>query len=371
MLRDLTLTQSLHVHTTVDVAVAALSTLRHLVTVRAAWLCSDAMAVALGQHCPSLEQLDASESTHLSDRGAVALASGCPRLRVLVLTGCRVSENGYEHLLAKLSSLQRIGRCPSLGAVVRAAARPPALLSLTEWDSDHAPDAEEAALCPRLASVALSDVLVVPDQDGVHLPDAIHRLRVSWAGIRDHAARVTLRLSPNLVHLDMMDHVLSVADAIELGRQCPALRVLKMAMWCAGQPEPVPVHPARQAPFRQLEEFHLYSGPGPLLEYVLVHAAAIRKVSVTPGMTGDAVPVWTDATMRRILAQNPMPELSSFSMACPCALTMETVFDLMACPKLRALFDLSEWAVSETQLSELQELVLANNWDLELGLMSP
>ncbi|XP_052124666.1 uncharacterized protein LOC127749655 [Frankliniella occidentalis] len=168
----------------------------------------------------------------------------------------------------------------------------------------------------------------------------------------------------------MMDHAVGLAHAVELGRQCPAVRVLKLASLRADESLAVPVHPPRDAPFRRLEEFHLYSGAGPVLEYVLLHALQLRRVSVTPGLPEEAAPAWTDATLRRILDVNPLAELASFSLACPCELTMDSVYSLLlGCPKLRALFDLNEWAVSQQQMCELQELVAVNNWDLEMGLL--
>lgn len=367
-LRELALSETLHVHTSVELVTAALCRLQHLASLRAPWLCSDTMAQALAAHCPQLEVLDACESARVTDRGALSLAAGCPRLRVLLLTGCRVSARGYERLLAALPRLQRLGRCPQLGGVVRRAAGAP---SLTEWESDHLPDAEEAALCPALVVLALSDVTLLPGEDGAPLPVRVARLRVEKVGLRDHPWRLRVQLGADLTHLDVMEYVLSLQDCVQLGQQCPALRVLKLAVQDEGTAHAVPVHPRREAPFQRLEEFHLYSGPGPLLEYVLLHAYAVQRVVVLPGLAPPGVDllVWTDADMRRVAAANPLAELRSFSLACRCALTMDTVYTLiLGCPKLTALFDLCEWSVSETQLGELQELVAANNWDLELGL---
>lgn len=258
----------------------------------------------------------------------------------------------------------------------------PALLALTEWDSDTPPDADEAALCPALRSVSLCDVLVVPQAAGVAgaakplaLPDGVERLSVRWMGLHDHATSLPLRLPAALTHLDFMDSVVSVADAAELGRQCPSLRVLKVTSVDSAAPSALPGPPPRLAgraprgPFARLEEFHLYSGPGPLLEYVLSHARALVRVSVTEGAAPSTAHMWSDECLRRVLDANPLAELASLSLACPCMLTMESVYQLLlGCPKLRALFDLTEWAVSEEELAQLEELVIANNWDLELGL---
>ncbi|KAJ1521447.1 hypothetical protein ONE63_003115 [Megalurothrips usitatus] len=373
-LRVLTLSESLHVHTNAALAASGLSALRRLRSVRAPWVCSDDMALALARHCPELEAVDASESARVTDRGAAALSSA-PALRVAVLSGCRLTPRGYELLLGARPSLQRLGRVPALGAVVHAAAAAAAgaPLALTEWDSDHAPSAADAALCPAVASVCLSDVAVLLDTDGGAplLPAGVRRLRVSWVGLRDHPAPLRLRLPAALTALDMMGHMVTVADAVLLGRQCPALRVLKLTTLCQDAAAPVPEHPAKAAPFRHLREFHL-AGAGPLLEYVLRHAPALVRLSVTPGLPGDAaVPPWTDADMRRVVAANPLPELESFRLACPCELTMATVYLLvLGCPRLRALLDLNEWAVTDEERAELLEVAAANNWDLELGLTS-
>lgn len=258
----------------------------------------------------------------------------------------------------------------------------PALLALTEWDSDTPPNAAEAALCPALRSVLLCDVLVVPQPAGVaeepkplELPAGVERLTVRWMGLHDHATCLPLRLPAALTHLDFMDSVVSVADAAELGRQCPSLRVLKVTSVETAAPSALPSPPPRLAgraprgPFARLEEFHLYSGPGPLLEYVLSHAHALVRVSVTDGVAPATAHLWSDDCLRRVLDANPLVELTSLSLACPCMLTMESVYLLLlGCPKLRALFDLNEWSISEEELAQLEELAIANNWDLELGL---
>ncbi|KAK3923659.1 F-box/LRR-repeat protein 17 [Frankliniella fusca] len=378
-LRELTLSESLHVHTSVDAAVQALPALGLLTVLRVPWLCTDAMLLAVAKHCPLLEVLDASESARVTDHGAGKLAAArSPALRVALLSGSKVTKRGYRELLAALPQLQRVGFVEGLGAVLRAVGAP---VALADWDSDLPPEPAEASLCPRVKAVSLIDVFLVSPVEvaaaGANLvegalPAGVERLKVSrFVGLRDHATLLRLQFSAALTHVDLMAHPVILPLVVQLGRECPDLRVLKLGMVSQSASAPLPAHPARDAPFRRLEELHLYMGAGPVFKYVLLYARALRRLSLSAGAVGiftSGISSLSDATLRGVLEANPLAELESLSVLSPCSLTMASVYALLThCPRLRALHDLAEWDVSEQQCAELREVAAANNWDLDLG----
>ncbi|XP_034248243.1 uncharacterized protein LOC117649484 [Thrips palmi] len=101
----------------------ALHAMPGLSVVSLAQSATDNVLRVLAQACPdTLEELDVSRSSAVTDKGVTALTA-CTNLRVLKLTRTAVTAVGAERVLRGCPWLQKLGNIPDLGRAVAAAAR--------------------------------------------------------------------------------------------------------------------------------------------------------------------------------------------------------------------------------------------------------
>jgi len=68
----------------------------------------DASLEALASGCSGLEQLAASKAIRVTDRGVIAIARACPRLLVLGISQCKITDAALKEVAQNCKALEQL-----------------------------------------------------------------------------------------------------------------------------------------------------------------------------------------------------------------------------------------------------------------------
>ncbi|KAG8267393.1 uncharacterized protein LOC124364185 isoform X1 [Homalodisca vitripennis] len=331
--------------------------------------CTNSIISVLGSNCPSLQSLDVTSSRSVTDRSVPYLLN-CKKLRDVKLYRTSVTVSGYKDLLTGLSSIEDIGRCDDFGNVLQRLheeeADPLPLLSLTCRDLSFVHLKLLTVYCPRLTSISVFHHERIADLTILSELENLKDLKIMNSDFfTDRVKELLEKRGNNLnsLHLEHVDEI-DLNALIYISQYCPVLKKLSFYNCEFTQHRLLLFNLKKLAipPFSCLERLICASDCSLNdLEFLMTHCKNIQYIQLGSSTGID------NATMNRVLTQNPMKKLEELKILYSNDIGMQTVRLMMTqCERLAALSELESWGgIRHDELNDFRQYIRVNNIKLD------
>uniref|UniRef100_A0A1B6L9K3 Uncharacterized protein n=1 Tax=Graphocephala atropunctata TaxID=36148 RepID=A0A1B6L9K3_9HEMI len=331
--------------------------------------CTNSIINVLGNNCLALQNLDVTSSRSVTDRSIPYLLN-CKKLKDVKLYRTSVTVSGFKDLLTGLSSIEDLGRCDEFGSVLQKLneqrANPLPLLALQCRDMTIEQLQLLVHYCPRLTTISVFHDESIAD---LTILSALRNLKdlkiMNCDFFTDSVKEVLDKRGENLtsLHLEHVEEI-DLNALIYISQYCPNLKKLSFYNCEFTQHELLSFNLKKLAvpPFSCLERLVCASDCSLNdLEFLMMNCKNIRFIQLgsSTGMN--------DATMGRVLGQNPMKKLEELRILYSYDLSMQTVRLLMShCEELCSLSELESWGgITSQELEIFRKHIRENNIRLD------